>query len=226
MREWLTPILLVLAFTFAVALAGPTVDELSHFADGDAAAIFRPDPGITLDQLGEMRKEASRQGHLMFRVHEIGSWRCAWTSGFLDDCGSSIKKADSSKEYEYLRHGAYQSQDWREVWTDYPERGGELVTRMIRHVEAEGAQARDLPASPEVWEACCSHGDCRLARIDSYQLDDTWTVVKINDMEPFKIESSKVLPSKNGKAYYCRISPFHRLDGKNIRCVFIVGRLA
>ena len=139
MREWLTPIILVICFTVAVALAGPTVDDLSYFADGNAAAIFRPEPGITLEEL---------------------------------------------------------------------------------------AQARDLPTSPEVWEACCNHEDCRPARIDSYQLDDTWTVIKINDMEPFKIESIKVLPSKNGKAYYCRISPFHRLDGKNIRCVFVVGSMA
>ena len=56
MREWLTPILLVLGFTFAVALAGPTVDDLSTWADGDAAAIFRPNPGITLEELAQLRE--------------------------------------------------------------------------------------------------------------------------------------------------------------------------
>lgn len=139
MREWLTPICLVVAFTAAVALAGSTVRELSLWADGDAAAIFRPDPGITLEEL---------------------------------------------------------------------------------------AQARDLPTSKKTWTECCSHEDCKEAQISVRRQNDEWTLIKINDMEPFHIETSKVRNSLNGKAYYCRISPFHRLDRKNIRCVFVVGRLA
>jgi len=91
----------------------------------------------------------------------------------------------------------------------------------------EITQDRGLPTTPEIWDECCSDEECREATIQATWIDPEWMLIKINDMEPFKIESSKVMNSINGQAYYCRISIFHRLTGENIRCVFLTGeRLA
>ena len=135
MREWITPTILVLGFTVAVAFAGPTVDELSRFADGDAAAIFRPEPGITLEELAKARKvtilvyDPPRHfpcdpsepipkqtvvkvpGNFYARFEEsIPEKTCIWT----------------------------QTQWWCENWTEYPEKGGEYLGRIMAQKKSGG----------------------------------------------------------------------------------------
>jgi len=67
---------------------------------------------------------------ILIKVYEIGDGRCAAGITEFSNCGSRIEKADFSKPYDYIRYGAYQTQYWIEVWTNYPEKNGELITRM------------------------------------------------------------------------------------------------
>jgi len=85
---------------------------------------------------------------------------------------------------------------------------------------------RDLPASRETWDACCGVEECQEARIQTAWISDSWKLVKVDDLPAFPLQDDKILPSLNGKTYYCRIFPDMPLNHKNVRCVFVAGELA
>ncbi len=80
----------------------------------------------------------------------------------------------------------------------------------------------ELPAEPNIWSGCCSHYDCREARVTTYEHSEPdKAMVVIDHYDPFPLERSKIHPSKDGRDYFCRRNLNLPPDSENTRCVFL-----
>lgn len=79
----------------------------------------------------------------------------------------------------------------------------------------------ELPADASVWSGCCSHRDCMEAPVTVVYQNADWARVSIADFPAFELETWKIHPSKNGRAYFCRRELSRPPDTENTRCVFV-----
>lgn len=80
-----------------------------------------------------------------------------------------------------------------------------------------------LPTDIATWNSCCHNRDCHEAAIQTMVLNQSTTLVKVNDYPSFTMPAANIMPSMNGRAYYCRPDINRPPSTDNIRCVFTAG---
>jgi len=79
-----------------------------------------------------------------------------------------------------------------------------------------------LPTTKEIWNSCCHENDCREAPLTVSFIDKETVEVAIADFKPFRMNASRVYPSKNGKSYFCTWGAVLPPTKDTIICVFYV----
>lgn len=79
-----------------------------------------------------------------------------------------------------------------------------------------------IPTDEKTWSDCCSHHDCKEAKINVLFKADDKADVAIAAYPIFELDSWKIKKSANGKAYFCRKDLSRPPDNENIRCLFYI----
>ena len=80
----------------------------------------------------------------------------------------------------------------------------------------------DIPTNnEEIWNACCSHEDCLVAKsIKIEWASDDISLVTIDKYTRFAMKNENIHPSTNGKPYFCRVDISKPPTTTNTLCVF------
>lgn len=86
----------------------------------------------------------------------------------------------------------------------------------------------DIPTNDEeVWNACCAHEDCWLAKsIKVRWVSPEISLVTVDNYTRFAMKNINIHPSTNGRAYFCRIDFDEPPTTQNILCIFVGMKLS